>query len=328
MNKKILFLGRESPSWIGLSEKQNMLEFQQGYSIEMANIIDILKNNDIDYSTYHFKIGNNFSELRSIFKKSGADIVFSDFYTNLAENNEEKWIFDELERLRIPHYLSSSDTMKLMYSKISCQEKLKSAGIEVLPFISVDVNNLETLDKFIKKHKRIILKPSQGYSSKGIGVFEDFKMAMKHLKFLHSKKIFGGKIIAEKFLEDKKEYQILILGKKPELFPVEVGIPRGVVYDSIMKEEHITRDVVKSVEKNNNLKRLGENIYDIVGIRDIARIDVVCDSENNLYPIDVNGIPYFAKFNQNSGERASITQIGEIFGRSYESLILEILDIH
>jgi len=57
---------------------------------------------------------------------------------------------------------------------------------------------------------------------------------------------------------------------------------------------------------------LGKIIYDIFGIHDLARIDVISDSNNNLYPIDVNGIPYLAKINPNSGKNASLTQIGKI----------------
>jgi len=339
MNKKILFLGRESALWLGLEEKQKEIESKQGYSDEMSYVIDVMKKNGIDFKTHFFESGNDFSELLNIYKKSGADIVFSDFYSNLANGEKEKWIFDELKKLGIPYYLSSTDTMKLMFNKILCQKKLKSSGIEVLPFMSVDINNFDSLDKFMKKHKKIILKPAQGYSSIGIAVFDGIDMAINHSKILIKdgikiqvkEKIYTVKvndIIAEKFLEGKKEYQILIIGKKPEIYPVEIGIPLGVVYNEVMKEEHFSRDSVKSLEINNKLIKLGKSIHDTIGIRDLARIDVISDSNNNLYPIDVNGIPYLAKMNPNSGENASLTQIGKIFGRSYESLIMEILGLH
>ena len=339
MNKKILVLGRESNLWLGLNEKQKECEFKQGFSGEMSYVIDVMKKNGIDFKTHFFEIGNDFSRLSDIFLKSGADIVFCDFYSNLANGEKEKWIFDELEKLGIPHYLSSGDTMKQMYNKILCQKKLESSGIEVLPFMSVDINNFDSLDKFLKKHKKVILKPAEGYSSIGIAVFDDIDMAINNSKILKKDgiiiqikgKIYNIKvndIIAEKFLEGKKEYQILIIGKKPEIYPVEVGIPLGKVYDDVMKEEHFSRDAVKSLDIYNNLIKLGKIIHDTIGIRDLARIDVISDSDNNLYPIDVNGIPYLAKINQNSGENASLTQIGKIFGRSYESLIIEILGLH
>ena len=339
MNKKILFLGRESVLWLGLDDKQKDIESKQDYSDEMSYVIDVMKKNGIDYKTHFFERCSDFSELLNIFKKSGADIVFSDFYSNLANGDKEKWIFDELEKLGIPHYLSSGATMKLMYNKILCQKKLKSSGIEVLPFMSVDVNNFDSLDKFLKRHKKVILKPAQGYSSTGIAVFDELDMAINYLKILKKDGIIlqiNGKIykievndiIAEKFLEGKKEYQILIIGKKPEIYPVEVGVPLGKVYDNVMKEEHFSRDAVKSLDIYNNLIKLGKIIHDTIGIRDLARIDVISDSDNNLYPIDVNGIPYLAKINPNSGENASLTQIGKIFGRSYESLIMEILGLH
>jgi D-alanine-D-alanine ligase-like ATP-grasp enzyme len=325
MNKKILFLGRESALWLGLDEKQNEIECKQGYSGEMSYVIDVMKKNGIDFKTHFFEIGNDFSGLSDIFLKSGADIVFSDFYDNLAKGDKQKWIFDELEKLGIPHYLSSSDTMKLMYDKILCQKKLKSSGIGVLPFMSVDVNNTNSLDKFLKKYKKVIIKPSQGYSSVGIAVFDKIDMAINHSKMLKEE---YGDIIAEKFLEGKKEYQILITGRKPEIYPVEVGIPLGKVYDEGMKEEHFSRDPVKSLDISNKLIKLGKIVSDAIGILDLARIDVISDSDNNLYPIDVNGIPYLAKNNPHSGENASLTQIGKIFGRSYESLIMEILGLH
>ena len=336
MNKKILFLGKESVLWLGLDEKQKEIEFKQDYSDEISYVIDVMKKNGIDFKTHFFERGNDFSRLSDIFLKSGADIVFCDFYSN---GEKEKWIFDELEKLGIPHYLSSSDTMKLMYNKILCQKKLKSSRIEVLPFMSVDVNNFNRLDKFLKKYKKVILKPAQGYSSMGIEVFDDIDMAIKHSKILKKDgiliqinektyKIKVNDIIAEKFLEGKKEYQILIIGKKPEIYPVEVGIPLGKVYDYVMKEEHYARTAVKSLVIYNKLIKLGKIIHDTIGIRDLARIDVISDSDNNLYPIDVNGIPYLAKINPNSGENASMTQIGKIYNKSYESLIMEILGLH
>lgn len=326
MNKKILFLGRESNLWLGLDEKQNEFEFKQGYSGEMSYVIDVMKKNGIDFKTHFFEIGNDFSELSDIFLKSGADIVFCDFYHNLAEEDDKKkWIFDELEKLRIPHYLSSSDTMKLMFDKILCQKKIKSSGIGVLPFMSVDVNNINSLDKFLTKYKKVILKPTQGYSSVGIAVFDEVDKAINHAKSLKEE---YGDFIAEMFLEGKKEYQILIIGRKPEIYPVEVVIPLGKVYDEGMKEEHFSRDPVKSFDTYNKLIKLGKIINDTIGILDLARIDVISDSDNNLYPIDFNGIPYLAKINPHSGENASLTQIGKIFERSYESMIMEILGLH
>jgi len=325
MNKKILFLGRESNLWLGLDEKQKEIEFKQGYSDEMSYVIDVMKKNGIDFKTHFFEIGNDFSGLSDIFLKSGADIVFCDFYHNLEEGDKEKWIFDELKKLGIPHYLSSSDTMKLMFDKILCQKKIKSSGIGVLPFMSVDVNNINSLDKFLTKYKKVILKPTQGYSSVGIAVFDEVDKAINHAKSLKEE---YGDFIAEMFLEGKKEYQILIIGRKPEIYPVEVIIPLGKVYDEGMKEEHFSRDPVKSFDTYNKLIKLGKIINDTVGILDLARIDVIIDSDNNLYPIDVNGIPYLAKINPHSGENASLTQIGKIFGRSYESLIMEILGLH
>ena len=153
MNRKILFLGRESVLWLGLDEKQKDIESKQGYSDEMSQVIEVIKKNGIDFKTHFFEIGNDFSKLSNIFKNSGANIVFCDFYSNSVTGEDEKWIFDELEKLGIPHYLSSGDTMKLMYDKILCQKKLESSGIEVLPFMSVDINNFDSLDKFLKKNE-------------------------------------------------------------------------------------------------------------------------------------------------------------------------------
>jgi D-alanine-D-alanine ligase-like ATP-grasp enzyme len=214
--------------------------------------------------------------------------------------------------------------MNLMYDKILCQKKLKSSGIEVLPFMRVDVDNFDSLNEFLNRHEKIILKPSQSYSSKGIAVFEDIHLAIDHTKFL---KEDYSDVIAEKFLEGKKEFQILIIGGKPEIYPVEVGIPLGKVYDRDMKEEHYKKDAVKSSDLYDKLINFGKILYDTFGIRDLARIDVISDSNNNLYPIDVNGIPYLAKINPNSGKNASLTQIGKIYGISYESLIMEILGL-
>ena len=42
---------------------------------------------------------------------------------------------------------------------------------------------------------------------------------------------------------------------------------------------------------------------------------------------EIWGIPYLAKINLNSGENASLAQTGKIYGRSYESLIMEILGL-
>jgi len=47
MNKKILFLGRESNLWLGLDEKQKEIEFKQGYSDEMSYVIDVMKKNGL-----------------------------------------------------------------------------------------------------------------------------------------------------------------------------------------------------------------------------------------------------------------------------------------
>jgi len=55
MNKKILFLGRESVLWLGLDEKQKEIESKQSYSKEMSYVIDVMKKNSIDFKTHFLR---------------------------------------------------------------------------------------------------------------------------------------------------------------------------------------------------------------------------------------------------------------------------------
>ncbi len=240
-----------------------------------------------------------------------------------------------LEMLRLPYTGSDPLTQALVMNKARMQEVLAAHGVAVLPS-QVFQDGAEPLQKGLAFP--LIVKPLAQGSSAGItaeSIVHDPSRLAKQVR--HVIATFGEPALVQPFL-DGREFSIPMLGNPPEIFPaIEPDFARlpkeYVPIDSlevkwIFEEQSEAHHLVCPAQLDEPLKQKLHNLvlaaWKALGIRDLCRIDLRCDSNGNPYVIDVNSPPGLIP------PERSMTSYFPLSARSagigYEELLIKIVE--
>lgn len=207
-----------------------------------------------------------------------------------------------LEMLGIAYTGSGPLTQAMVLNKWKMKYFLKYNDVPTLPFniyFQEKIRNHDVL-KF-----PVIVKPMAQGSSAGItdeSVVSDEKSLKKQVDKVY--KIFKQPVLVEPFLEGK-EYSIPLIGNPPEMLsviePDYSKLPKGYKHlDSlevkwIFEEESESNHLVCPAKISNSLKKKLEEIclrtWNVLEIKDIARIDIRLDGQGSPFVLDVNTPP-------------------------------------
>lgn len=262
-------------------------------------IIDALSRCGI--SGKHFSIYTK-NQLFSVLRLERPEIVYcADYYTT-EDNGEHLCIHALLEENQIPFIGSSPAALELVLSKSDLKAKWWLNNVSTPPYFPVqNINNLvlaadgySTLSDY-----PYILKPDREGNSRGLDessiVFDQKSLETKTEDMLKSYK----KILIEKYLgdfSDIREFTVAMIGNGHHklLMPAELTLKQKKLLRIITtedKETHKTQDLpVKDMELSRKLTTLSEKAFDIAGVRDYARCDLIL-ADGRLYAIEINGQP-------------------------------------
>jgi len=143
-------------------------------------------------------------------------------------------------------------------------------------------------------------------------------------------KLYKQPALVEKYLGGR-EFTVAILGNENAyvLGIMEVIIndnSQRNIYTYVAKEECESKVSYRHFsDKNDNLwKKIADlslRIYKAIECRDTARVDIRCDEKNNPYFLEINPLPGLHP------THSDLPIIGSMVGRSYESLISEIIEL-
>ncbi len=264
--------------------------------------------------------------------KEKVDIVF-----NIAEGfgtrSREAHIPSILEFLGIPFTGSDPLTLALTLDKTMTKRVALSEGIRTPEFIEIEYSdvNSETNEIFNKLEFPLIVKLSREGSS--IGLRRNSKVRNFDELFLKIKElsIYKQPILVERFL-DGKEITVGVIGngKKARVLGMMEIAPRNSAKEDFIYSLEVKKnwreevDYIVNPEIPENVKKEIEDmalkIYNILGCRDIARIDFRLDSYFFPYFLEVNPLPGL------NPEYSDLPMISRGYGIPYEKLIEEILN--
>ncbi|KXS12607.1 glutathione synthetase ATP-binding domain-like protein [Gonapodya prolifera JEL478] len=126
-------------------------------------------------------------------------------------------VLSELERLRIPYTGSNVPFYEISTSKPLIKRHLQAHGVPTSPFIEIDPHGVGTDEEdFDIVGFPLIIKPSLGYASLGIGPHSVCTSIESVLDAVHTtrKLTFDARTFAERFL-DGREFTVLLVGTPP-----------------------------------------------------------------------------------------------------------------
>lgn len=266
------------------------------------------------------------AQLPGLLTQTKIDIAF-----NIAEGiggrTRESQIPALLDLLGIEYTASDATTMSVTLDKILAKRIIKQAGILTPHFLQMSTGK-EKIPHDLRFP--LIIKPIAEGSSKGIfkdNVVHDESALRQRVAFFIAK--HKKPLLVEEYIKGR-ELTVGLLGeKRPKaLPPMEVTFLNKdepcPVYSFDLKlsfNEHIRYDVPAKLSPSLKLKvdKTAKACFHALGCRDVARIDMRIDAEENIYFLECNPIPGL------SPGWSDICLIAEGAGMSYQELIHEIL---
>ena len=202
-----------------------------------------------------------------------------------------------LDMVGVPYNTSSSAITALTFQKFHCNQFLKNFDINVPEAILIKPND-EINEKEILKKVGLpcFVKPTDGGSSYGVTkVKKDIEilLAIKEA-FNH-----GTEIVFEENIEGREvTCGVYRESEGIKALPITEIISENEYFDYDAKYNGKSNEITPAeLEEETTLaiQSLSKEIYGILGMKGLARIDYLISKENTPYLIEINSIPGMSK---------------------------------
>jgi D-alanine-D-alanine ligase len=312
-----------------LSSEQTDLEFD---SQEVIDAIDSTLK-ELGHTVLRIEADlDAFSKLRA--NANNIDIVFN-VAEGLGGDARESQIPLFCEMLDIPYTHSSPTTHALKLDKHLTKQLLHCHGINV-PKSQIFTSASDTLSSDLKFP--LIVKPLKQGSSKGI--FNDSVVnSSEELTRIVEKVLmdFDRAALVEEYI-DGREFTVAMLGNPPEILPIieqrfdflPAGFNKVAGYelkwiyedklanlsDAYVCPAKVTKELEESIHDTCN------KAWEVLNVKDCARIDLRVSSEGKVYFIEINTLP---GINPDENSICYFVTAARAAGLSYKDMIARIL---
>ena len=217
-----------------------------------------------------------------------ADVIFPVLHGQFGESGELQQI---LEERRLPFVGSGSAASRLGMNKANTKIAWENAGLPTPKWIYV---NEDTFDPAVGPEGLFapcVVKAVDSGSSIDVYVCRTLDLAREATSRVVKK---HGRAMVEQFIRGV-ELTVGILEEKP-LAPIRIKAPDGFYdfdakYKGQATEYHfdlgLPADVVESV------REIARKAHQVVGSRDLSRVDFMVDEAHNPYLLEINTLPGF-----------------------------------
>lgn len=214
-----------------------------------------------------------------------ADVIFPVLHGQFGESGELQEI---LEQRKIPFVGSGSKASRLGMDKIKTKQAWEKAGLPTPPWRRLDSANPRALEEV---GAPCVVKAISSGSSIDVFVcktMDEARTACDKIMANHEAALI------EKFIQGP-ELTVGLLEEKP-LAPIRIVPKRGFFdfeakYKAADTEHRFDTGLPKSVVEQ--CRELARKANEIVGARDLARIDIMLDDQHCPYLLEINTLPGF-----------------------------------
>ena len=251
-------------------------------------------------------------------KEQGFDRVFNILHGRGGEDGTMQGL---LEQIGIPYTGCGVMASALTMDKMRTKMLWKAFGLPVAEMEIVTVENRATLNPEVVVKKLglpLMVKPSLEGSSVGLTKVKTMEELESAVDFALK---FDRTVLIEEWLAGD-EFTVPVLDG--EVLPSIKIVPEGEFYDYDAK--YISDDTQYfcpaglSDAREQELRRLVKQAYDVVGCRGWSRIDVMADAEGKFRLVEVNTNPGMTSHSLFPKSAATV-------GYSFEQLVEKILEL-
>ena len=245
------------------------------------------------------------------------DYAFIVIHGSPGEDGKLQGYFD---MIGLPYNTPSASISALTFQKFHCNQFLKNFGIRVAEAVLIKDGDVIDESNIIEKTGLpCFVKPTDGGSS--FGVTKVIKKSELKNAIQHAFKN-GSQVIIEAFIEGREVTNGVFKDQNGiKVLPITEIITENDFFDYGAKYHGESNEVTPAdlpEEITKKIKKLTHDIYDILGLRGIARVDYILKDE----------IPYLIETNTVPGQSAEsiIPQMAAIDGISMKELFSEVIE--
>jgi D-alanine-D-alanine ligase len=202
-----------------------------------------------------------------------------------------------LDMVGVPYNTSSAAIMALTFQKFHCNQFLKNFGINVPEAVLIkpddDINEEDTLKKV---GLPCFVKPTDGGSSFGVSKVKKESELLPAIKeaFNH-----GSEVIVEENIEGREvTCGVYRDSEGVKALPVTEIISENEYFDYDAKYNGKSKEITPAdltELMNNEIQSLTKEIYGILGMKGIVRMDYILKSSGIFFLIEINSVPGMSK---------------------------------
>ena len=202
-----------------------------------------------------------------------------------------------LDMVGVPYNTSSAAIMALTFQKFHCNQFLKNFGINVpeAELIKPDdeINESQIIDKV---KLPCFVKPTDGGSSFGVTKVKNDNELLPAIKeaFNH-----GSEVIVEENIKGREvTCGVYRDSEGVKVLPITEIISENEYFDYDAKYNGKSKEVTPAEieeETTDKIQSLTKEIYGILGMKGIVRIDFIINKGGNPFLIEINSVPGMSK---------------------------------
>lgn len=244
------------------------------------------------------------------------DIVFIALH---GKPGEDGTVQGFLETFNVPYTGSGVLASSLAINKVASKKIFISSSIPTPEYLSLD--DFDSLDDFISKSIErlglpVVVKPVSEGSSIGVSIVRDAESLPSIVKETVDR---FNDVFIEKYIEGREiTVGIIELDGRPVALPILELVPKNKFYDYEAKyTAGFTEFIIPArmdKEKYNLAQELALKAHKALGCVGFSRVDLVTDSEDTPYVLEVNTIPGMT-------DLSDLPAMAKAYGIDYDDLV-------
>ena len=202
-----------------------------------------------------------------------------------------------LDMIGLPYNTSSAAITSLTFQKFHCNRYLSTFGIHVADAVLIkkgdEINEQEILNKVCLP---CFVKPTDAGSSFGVSKVKEADQLLDAINYAFE---HGEEVIIEAFIKGRELTNGVYRNEEGiQVLPITEIISENEFFDYEAKYKGQSNEVTPaqiSTDLEKKIKNLTYKIYDILGMKGIARMDYIVNNSGIPYLIEINSVPGMSK---------------------------------